>query len=131
MNLTDPIADMLTRIRNAIMVEKKEVAIPLSKVKLEIAKIFKQEGYILNFKVNSSEFPPQLIVELKYKDKLSTIEGLKRISRPGRRVYADVDQIPKVLGGLGVAVLSTSKGIMSGKACLRNRVGGEVLLHIW
>jgi small subunit ribosomal protein S8 len=131
MNLTDPIADMLTRIRNAILVEKKEVVIPLSRVKLEIAKIFKQEGYISNFKVNSSEFPPQLMVELKYKDKLSTIEGLKRISRPGRRFYADVDHIPRVLGGLGVAVLSTSKGIMSGKDCLKNRVGGEVLLHIW
>lgn len=131
MNHTDPIADMLTRIRNAIMVEKKEVAVPLSKVKLEIAKIFKQEGYISNFKVNSSEFPPHIVIELKYKDKDNAIEGLKRVSTPGRRVFANVDHIPKVLGGLGVAVISTSKGIMSGKDCLKNNVGGEVLLQIW
>lgn len=131
MNHTDPIADMLTRIRNAIMVEKKEVAVPLSKVKLEIAKILKQEGYISNFKVNSSEFPPHIVIELKYKDKNNAIEGLKRVSTPGRRVFANVDHIPKVLGGLGVAVISTSKGIMSGKDCLKNNVGGEVLLQIW
>lgn len=131
MTHTDPIADMLTRIRNAIMVEKKEVSIPLSNIKLEIAKILKKEGYILNFKVDNNEFPAQIIVELKYKNKVSSIEGLKRISKPGRRVYSDVDNVPKVLGGLGVAILSTSKGILTGKDCAKNNVGGEVLLHIW
>ncbi len=131
MTHTDPIADMVTRIRNAIMVEKKEVSIPLSTIKLEIAKILKKEGYILNFKVDNNEFPPQIVVDLKYMNKLSAIEGVKRISKPGRRIYSDVDSIPRVLGGLGVAILSTSKGIMTGKECTRNNVGGEVLLHIW
>jgi small subunit ribosomal protein S8 len=131
MTHTDPIADMLTRIRNAIMVEKKEVSIPLSNIKLEIAKILKKEGYVLNFKVDNNEFPAQVVVELKYKNKINSIEGLKRISKPGRRVYSDVDNIPKVLGGLGVAILSTSKGILTGKECVKNNVGGEVLLHIW
>ena len=131
MTHTDPIADMLTRIRNAIMVEKKEVSIPLSNIKLEIAKILKKEGYVLNFKVDNNEFPAQILVELKYKNKINSIEGLKRISKPGRRVYSDVDNIPKVLGGLGVAVLSTSMGILTGKECVKNNVGGEVLLHIW
>lgn len=132
MSNTDPIADMLTRIRNAIMVNKKDVAIPLSKEKLEIIKILKNEGYIFNFKVDNSEFLAQIVVELKYKDKKnSVIGGLKRISKPGRRVYEKADSIPKVLNGLGVAVLSTSKGIMTGRECEKNNVGGEVLLHIW
>ncbi len=131
MTHTDPIADLLTRIRNAIMVEKKEVSIPLSNMKLEIAKILKKEGYILNFKVDNNEFPAQIVIELKYKSKISSIEGLKRISKPGCRVYSDVDGIPKVLGGLGVAILSTSQGILTGKDCVKNNVGGEVLLHIW
>jgi small subunit ribosomal protein S8 len=132
MNITDPIADMLTRIRNAIMANKKDVAIPLSKEKLEIAKILKNEGYIFNFKVDNSEFLAQIIVELKYSDnKNSVIEGLKRVSKPGRRVYEKADSISKVLNGLGVAVLSTSKGIMTGRECEKNNVGGEVLLHIW
>jgi small subunit ribosomal protein S8 len=132
MSNTDPIADMLTRIRNAFMVNKKDVAIPLSKEKLEIIKILKNEGYIFNFKVDNSEFLAQIVVELKYKDKKnSVIEGLKRISKPGRRVYEKADSIPKVLSGLGVAILSTSKGIMTGRECEKNNVGGEVLLHIW
>lgn len=132
MSNTDPIADMLTRIRNAFMVNKKDVAIPLSKEKLEIIKILKNEGYIFNFKVDNSEFLAQIVVELKYKDKKnSVIGGLKRISKPGRRVYEKADSIPKVLNGLGVAVLSTSKGIMTGRECEKNNVGGEVLLHIW
>ncbi len=131
MNLTDPIADMLTRIRNAIMAEKKNVVIPYSKLKVEIAKLFKREGYIKDIKLNNNNFPPTFIIDLKYKDGKSVIEGLKRISKPGRRVYSDVDEIPKVLGGLGVAIISTSKGILTGKDCKRENVGGEVLLHIW
>jgi len=129
---TDPIADMLTRVKNAIMAEKKDVAIPLSTIKLEIAKILKEEGYISNFRVDKTQMPSQLFVELKYSSKKqNVIEGLKRISKPGRRVYAEVDSIPKVLDGLGVAVISTSQGIVTGKECKKRNIGGEVLLYVW
>ena len=129
---TDPIADMLTRVKNAIMAEKKDVAIPLSTIKLEIAKILKEEGYISNFKVDKTQMPTQLFVELKYSSKKqNVIEGLKRISKPGRRVYAEVDSIPQVLDGLGVAVISTSQGIVTGKECKKRNIGGEVLLYVW
>jgi len=129
---TDPIADMLTRVKNAIMAEKKDVAIPLSTIKLEIAKILKEEGYISNFRVDKTQLPSQLFVELKYSSKKqNVIEGLKRISKPGRRVYAEVDSIPKVLDGLGVAVISTSQGIVTGKECKKRNIGGEVLLYVW
>jgi small subunit ribosomal protein S8 len=129
---TDPIADMLTRMKNAIMAKKKDVAIPLSTIKLDIAKIFKDEGYIANFRVDKTKFPAQLIVELKYSSKKqNVIEGLKRISKPGRRVYSEVDSIPKVLDGLGVALISTSQGIVTGKECHKRNIGGEVLLYVW
>jgi small subunit ribosomal protein S8 len=129
---TDPIADMLTRVKNAIMAEKKDVAIPLSTIKLEIAKILKDEGYISNFKVEKTKLPNQLFVELKYSSKKqNVIEGLKRISKPGRRVYAEADSIPQVLDGLGVAVISTSQGVITGKECKKRNIGGEVLLHVW
>jgi small subunit ribosomal protein S8 len=129
---TDPIADMLTRVKNAVMAEKKDVAIPLSTIKLDIAKILKEEGYISNFRVDKTQLPAQLFVELKYSSKKqNVIEGLKRISKPGRRVYAEVDNIPKVLDGLGVAVISTSQGIVTGKECKKRNIGGEVLLYVW
>jgi len=129
---TDPIADMLTRMKNAIMAEKREVTIPLSNIKLEIAKIFKAEGYIANFRVDKAKLPAQLMVELKYSGKKrNTIEGLKRISKPGRRVYAEVGAIPRVLDGLGVALISTSQGIVTGKECKKRNIGGEVLLYVW
>jgi small subunit ribosomal protein S8 len=129
---TDPIADMLTRVKNAIMAEKKDVTIPLSNIKLEIAKILKEEGYIANFRVDKTQLPSQLFVELKYSSKKqNVIEGLKRISKPGRRVYAEVDSIPQVLDGLGVAVISTSQGIVTGKECKKRNIGGEVLLYVW
>jgi small subunit ribosomal protein S8 len=129
---TDPIADMLTRMKNAIMAEKREVTIPLSTIKLEIAKIFKAEGYIANFRVDKAKLPAQLMVELKYSGKKrNTIEGLKRISKPGRRVYAEVGDIPRVLDGLGVALISTSQGIVTGKECKKRNIGGEVLLYVW
>jgi small subunit ribosomal protein S8 len=129
---TDPIADMLTRVKNAIMAEKKDVAIPLSTIKLEIAKILKEEGYISNFRVDKTQMPAQLFIELKYSSKKqNVIEGLKRISKPGRRVYTEVDSIPKVLDGLGVAVISTSQGIVTGKECKKRNIGGEVLLYVW
>jgi small subunit ribosomal protein S8 len=132
MNHTDPIADMLTRIRNAIMAEHKSVAIPLSRTKREIAKVLKREGYITDFRVEKSKFPPHIHIDLKYKGpKENVIEGIKRISKPGRRVYAGVENLPKVLGGLGVAVLSTSRGILTGKDCEKFNMGGEVLLYVW
>jgi small subunit ribosomal protein S8 len=129
---TDPIADMLTRMKNAIMAEKREVVIPLSNTKLEIAKILRAEGYIANFRVDKAKIPAQLFVELKYSGrKQNVIEGLKRISKPGRRVYAQVDAIPKVLDGLGVVVISTSQGIVTGGECRKRGIGGEVLLYVW
>ncbi len=132
MSHTDPIADMLSRIKNAIMAEKKDVVIPLSRIKQDIAKVLKREGYITGYKVERSKFPPRMVVDLKYKSKKeNVIEDVKRISKPGRRVYASVDGIPKVLGGLGVALLSTSRGILTGKECEKQNIGGEVLLFIW
>lgn len=129
---TDPIADMLTRMRNAIMAEKRDVAIPLSNTKLEIAKILRAEGYIANFRVDKAKVPAQLFVELKYSGrKQNVIEGLKRISKPGCRVFAQSGAIPKVLDGLGIAVISTSQGIVTGAECQKRGIGGEVLLHVW
>jgi len=114
------------------MAEKKDVVIPLSTIKLDIAKILKEEGYISNFRVDKTKMPAQLFVELKYSSKKqNVIEGLKRISKPGRRVYTEADSIPKVLDGLGVAVISTSQGIVTGKECKKRNIGGEVLLYVW
>ncbi len=129
---TDPIADMLTRMRNAIMAEKRDLAVPLSNTKLEIAKILRVEGYIANFRVDKAKVPAQLFIELKYSGrKQNVIEGLKRISKPGCRVYAQSGAIPKVLDGLGIAVISTSQGIVTGAECQKRGIGGEVLLHVW
>ena len=132
MSHTDPIADMLTRIRNAARINKPNVDMPYSKVKEEIAKVIKKEGYISGYEVEK-EFPSKLVVKLKSRSggKIKAIEGIKRISKPGRRVYSNVEDIPKVLGGMGVTVISTSKGIYSGKDCEKNNIGGEVLFNIW
>ncbi len=132
MSQTDPIADMLTRIRNAARVRKREVVIPSSKLKVEIAKILKEEGYIRNFKVIDDNKQGILNIALKYTDdNLSVISGLRRISRPGCRLYCTRDSIPKVLDGLGIAVISTSRGMLTGKRCQEIGVGGEVLCYIW
>lgn len=132
MSLTDPIADMLTRIRNAGIVKKKDVVIPASRIKVEIAKILKEEGYIKNFKVVDDNKQGILTVVLKYNEEnRNVIAGLRRVSRPGCRIYCDQRSIPKVLDGLGVAVISTSKGIYTGKKCKELGIGGEVLCHIW
>ncbi|HLP45997.1 MAG TPA: 30S ribosomal protein S8 [Candidatus Deferrimicrobium sp.] len=134
MSHTDPIADMLTRIKNAIMAEKEDVVVPLSKIKLEVAKILKREGYIVDFKVDKTIFPPIIDIDLKYRGKNhkdNVIAGVERISKPGRRIYAGADNIPKVLGGLGLSVLSTNKGLLTGKECEKHGVGGEVLLYVW
>jgi len=132
MSLTDPIADMLTGIRNSIRVKKKEVNIPSSWIKVEIAKILKEEGYIRNFKVIDDNKQGILNLSLKYKDnRESIITGLRRISRPGCRIYCRKDSIPKVLDGLGIAIISTSKGMATGKTCEEQSVGGEVICYVW
>ncbi len=132
MSQTDPIADLLTRIRNAALIKKKEVMIPSSKLKTEVAKIFKEEGYIRNFKVIDDNKQGILSLSLKYgDDNTSVISGIRRISRPGRRLYCTRDSIPKVLDGLGTAVISTSKGLMTDKRCADLGLGGEILCYIW
>jgi small subunit ribosomal protein S8 len=130
--LTDPIADMLTRIRNAAMIKAEKVDIPASRMKLDIAKILKEEGFIRAYKILKDKKQGILRITLKYtQDGGPVISGLKRISKPGRRVYVDKGGIPMVLGGVGISVLSTSKGVLGDKACRREQVGGEVLCHIW
>jgi small subunit ribosomal protein S8 len=131
MTLSDPIADMLTRIRNAIMVKAKEISIPSSNLKVEIAKILKEEGYIHNFKVEDDNKQGILKLTLKYHKGKSAISGLERVSRPGRRVYCGANEIPSVMSGLGVAIISTSKGVLTDKECRELSVGGEVLCYIW
>jgi small subunit ribosomal protein S8 len=132
MSQTDPIADLLTRIRNAALIRKREVAIPSSKLKVELAKILKEEGYIRNFKVVDDNKQGVLNIALKYTDdNQSVISGLRRVSRPGCRLFCTRDSIPKVLDGLGIAIISTSKGMLTGKRCEDLGVGGEILCHIW
>jgi small subunit ribosomal protein S8 len=132
MSQTDPIADLLTRIRNAARIRKREVNIPSSKLKVEIAKILKEEGYIRNFKAIDDNKQGVLTVALKYTDdNQSVISGLRRISRPGCRLYCTRDSVPKVLDGLGIAIISTSRGIVTGKRCQELGVGGEILCYIW
>jgi small subunit ribosomal protein S8 len=132
MVMTDPIADMLTRIRNANQMYKETVEIPASSVKRSILEVLKSEGYIRDFEWISDEKQGMLKVQLAYaSSKERVIKGLKRISKPGLRVYANYGEIPKVLNGLGVAVLSTSKGVMTGQQAQRQKIGGEVIAYIW
>jgi len=126
--MTDPIADMLTRIRNANQNRSKEVSMPTSKLKVEIAKILKVEGFVADCEVKDKT----LTLTLKYgENKERVITGLKRISKPGLRVYANVEDLPRVLNGLGIAIISTPKGIMTDKDARKNNVGGEVIAYIW
>lgn len=130
--INDPIADMLTRIRNSLLVRQKQVVVPGSKVKIALARILKEEGFIKDFEVTKDAPQPQLRIVLKYdRDRKSVISGLLRISRPGRRVYVKRTEIPWVLSGLGTAVLSTPQGIMTGHKARRLGLGGEVLCYIW
>ena len=132
MTMTDPIADMLTRVRNANRVYKNTVNIPASRLKAGIAEILKLEGFIKDYKVVKEGPRSDLKIFLKYaRNKVRAINGLRRISKPGLRVYARKDQIPRVLGGLGIAVLSTSRGIMSDKQSRKLAIGGEVLCYVW
>jgi small subunit ribosomal protein S8 len=130
--MTDPIADMLTRIRNASKAKLEKVDIPSSKLKLEIAKILKDEGYIKNLKMVKDRRQGVIRVYLKYTDEEApVIQGIRRVSRPGNRVYVGNDRIPKVLNGLGTAILSTPQGVQTGRQARKNNVGGEVLCHVW
>ena len=132
MIVTDPIADLLTSIRNANQMRYKEVVIPSSNLKLSIVKILKNEGYIANYKVEKDEVQDNILVTLKYgQNKERVISGLKRISKPGLRVYAKAEEIPTVLNGLGISIVSTSKGVMTGKEARKENLGGEVLAYIW
>ena len=127
-----PIADMLTRIRNANQMRYKEVEVPASKMKLEIARILKEEGFIADFKVKKNDVQNIIVLSLKYGEKKErVITGLKRISKPGLRVYAKAEEVPTVLNGLGIAIMSTSKGVMTGKDAKKQSLGGEVLAYIW
>lgn len=131
MVMTDPIADMLTRIRNANKMRHPKVEIPASKLKTDILSVLKKEGFIKDFSIQNNE-KPNIVVTLKYtQDNERVIKGLKRISKPGLRVYAQVDQLPKVLNGLGIALISTSKGILTDREARLSNVGGEVLAYIW
>lgn len=132
--LSDPLADMLTRIRNATERYHPEVSLPSSKMKEEIARILKEEGFIEDYEVRADGAKRILTLKLKYKGKRGkekVIRGLRRVSKPGRRVYVGADEIPHVLGGLGIAILSTSQGILTGHEARRRRIGGEVLCYIW
>ncbi|HBL35719.1 MAG TPA: 30S ribosomal protein S8 [Firmicutes bacterium] len=131
MVVTDPIADMLTRIRNANIARIKQIEIPASNIKKELARLLKEEGYILDYEFIEDNKQGIIRLQLKFNGKERIITGLKRISRPGLRVYVEKDQIPKVLGGLGIAILSTSKGIITDKIARQMGIGGEVLCFVW
>jgi small subunit ribosomal protein S8 len=132
MTMTDPVADMLTRLRNANTAYKDEVALPSSKMKAAIADILKQEGYIRDYAVDQTRPQATLRVALKYtRDRERALSGLRRVSKPGLRVYAKRDEVPRVLGGLGIAIISTSAGLMTDRDARRQGVGGEVVAYVW
>lgn len=135
MSVSDPIADMLTRIRNASQVGHNTVAVPSSKLKMAIAQILKDEGYVQDFEVTPEGLRPMLRIWLKYtgdrRHRVPVISGLQRISKPGRRVYSKKEDIPWVLSGMGIAILSTPKGVLTGEQARRLGVGGEILCHVW
>ncbi len=132
MSMTDPIADMITRIRNGVRARVPKVDVPHSKLKVAIARILKDEGYVANFKVAEGQGQGTLRIYLKYGPGMErVITDLQRVSRPGCRIYCGKDEIPRVYGGLGINILSTSRGLMTGKAAAREGVGGEILVNVW
>ncbi len=133
MTMTDPIADMLTRIRNANVAFHDEVVMPSSKLKVALAGILQSEGYIEGFDVADTEGPQQqLKVQLKYtQERKRTISGIRRVSKPGLRVYANAGKLPRVLGGMGIAIISTNQGLVTDREARKRRIGGEVLCHVW
>ena len=130
MTSNDPIADLLTRLRNASRAGKSELSMPYSRIKADMAAILKKEGYITDFEVKS-EGKPQLRIVNKYADKTPAITGLKRVSRPGLRRYVGAEEIPRVLGGMGISIISTPRGVLSGREARRQKVGGELLAFVW
>jgi small subunit ribosomal protein S8 len=132
MSMTDPIADFLTRIRNGIASDRDEVDIPASRFKVEIARILREQGYIEGYSVEPARVGEVVRIRLKYtQDRSSVITGIQRVSRPGRRTYVQANEIPKVLGGMGTAIVSTSRGVMTGHDARRQGVGGEVVAYVW
>lgn len=131
MTVTDPIADMLTRIRNAIMAGHDAVLVPSSKMKLSIAKILREQGFIDRYEVLRGKPESMIKIHLKYADDQPSILGLERVSKPGLRVYVESRKIPRVYGGLGVAIVSTSRGLMTGQEAWRQHLGGEILCYVW
>jgi len=129
--MNDPIADLLTRLRNATGARKSEFSMPYSKLKSEVARILKKEGYISDCELVTSSKHPELKIRTKFVNKTSAITGLKRVSRPGLRRYVGAGEIPRVLGGMGIAVLSTPRGVLSGHEARKQNVGGELLAYIW
>ncbi|CAN5441865.1 30S ribosomal protein S8 [soil metagenome] len=129
--VTDPIADLLARVRNSTQAQKLEMYVPYSKVKNEIVRILKEEGYITDFSLDTTAAHPRIKITNKMSNRTSAITGLKRVSRPGLRRYVGADDIPRVLGGMGTAILSTSRGVMSGREAKKQKVGGELLAYVW
>lgn len=129
---TDPVADYLTRVRNALAAQHEEVTIPASKLKQEISRILKEQGYIADFSVADARVGQEINIKLRYTDdRLPVISGMERVSRPGRRRYVETSEIPKVLGGMGTTIVSTSSGVMTGHEARQKGVGGEVVAHVW
>ena len=129
--MTDPIADFLTRIRNACSAQQEQVLIPFSKMKAELSRILQEEGYIWGYEVDTTATHPRLKLKLKYQDKAAVIRKIDRVSKPGLRKYVGSDEIPRVLGGLGISILSTPRGIMTGAKARKAKVGGELLATVW
>ncbi len=129
--VTDPIADLLARVRNAAAAQKPEMFVPYSKIKADIIKILKDEGYIIDFELDRTAAHPRIKITNKIANRTSAITGLKRVSRPGLRRYVGAQEIPRVLGGMGVSILSTPKGVLSGREAKKQNVGGELLAYIW
>ena len=129
--LTDPIADLLARVRNGARAQKIDIFVPYSKIKAEIVRILKDEGYISDYSLDTSAAHPRIKITNKLVDRSSAITGLRRVSRPGLRRYVGADEIPRVLGGMGVAILSTSRGVLSGREAKKQKLGGELLAYVW
>lgn len=129
--VTDPIADLLTRVRNGANAKKAELFVPYSKMKSEVVRILKDEGYIEDFEMDTTAAHPRIKIRSKMIDRTSAITGLKRVSRPGLRRYVGADEVPRVLGGMGIAILSTSRGVLSGREAKKQNLGGELLAYVW
>ncbi|HEY9419251.1 MAG TPA: 30S ribosomal protein S8 [Candidatus Udaeobacter sp.] len=129
--VTDPIADFLARVRNGTRAQKTETFIPYSKIKAEIARILKDEGYISDYSIDTTAAHPRIKITNKLANRSSAITGLRRVSRPGLRRYVGADEVPRVLGGMGLAILSTSRGVLSGREAKKQKVGGELLAYVW